>query len=145
MLWNNSFETGVREVDKQNFDLIIRVSVMMQPDERGMLLMYLENFEMLAKKNFDREQALHYRCRYSDGDQHKLSHEAYISKLQQVKRNLIENAANPENENILIKDVFEFLKNHIMLHDKRFAYFYHNNIMCENFLRHDDKPYATAI
>ena len=144
MSWNSSYETGVDEIDRQNFELLDYIEVMKNTEDNKTRLMQLEIFEELVKKNFMQEQRLHDECRYFDAFWHKISHQAYIKKLQHTKHNLSESGATLENENIFRTQVVEFLKYHITCHDKSFAHFYNDNKFCENFVEQEN-TFATAM
>ena len=129
MLWNDLFETGIEEVDRQNYDLIARVEAMMNPESDRARLVQLENFEKIVNNYFKLEQAMHGGCNYFDLEAHRYSHEIYLKKLRQVKQNFSNGGATLEKENIFRKDIVEYLKKHIMWHDQTFAYFYKNDRM----------------
>jgi len=128
MLWKSSYETGVDEIDRQNFDLLSCVEAMMGPDAASTKLIQLETFETLVTRYFTFEQGIHTKSRYFDADKHEYYHAAYIKSLQGIKRNFEKTGATLENEKIFIREVVEPLQNHIMCHDKLFAFFFHNNI-----------------
>ena len=145
MLWYSLYETGVDEIDRQNFELIDRVKVMMNIEDNKERLKQLEIFEELVKKYFAREQRLHEEFCYLDAYWHRVFHEAYIRKLQHAKQRFIETGATLENEKIFITQVVEFLKNHIACHDRSFAHFYYNSILCENFFGHENANTQAAV
>jgi len=132
MLRNSSYKTGIDEIDKQNYDLIDRVDEMMNTEDNGERLKQLGIFEELVKKYFEREQRLHNECRYFDSYWHHIIHELYITKLLHTKQIFTEAGATPGNKEIFRRQVVEFLKDHIMCHDRSFANFYNNIILLEN-------------
>jgi len=144
MIWNYSFETGVNEIDRQNFDLINHIEEMMQPLDNRMKLMQLIFFEELVKKYFSREQRLHDKNRYFSSEEHKFYHKAYLKVLQEKRRNFAKMGDTVEDGKILVRDLFEFLKNHIMCHDKLFAYSYNYDKWYENVGIGYEKTRATV-
>jgi hemerythrin len=84
----------------------------------------LVDFERLAVKYFEREQALHAECCYHDAERHKYTHKRYLTHLQKIVRNFVERGPTLENEMIFIREAVESLKKHIIKHDKDFAAFY---------------------
>ena len=131
MLWNDSYKSGIDVIDRQNFDLVARIGEMMYFEDNSIILKQLEVFEELVEKYFAREQILHDKHRYLDAYSHKISHKVYMRELRQIKRNFVKAGATLENERKFFIQVFEFLKEHIMNHDRYFAHFYNNDpIIC---------------
>jgi hemerythrin-like metal-binding protein len=124
MVWNISFETGMREIDEQNSSLVATVEAMTEYDSNRMKYERLEDFGKLAARYFEREQEIHGRCGYKDAERHKLAHEVYLLRVLRMKRRFVENGPTLENEIIFIRDVIESLRKHIMSHDKDFADWY---------------------
>jgi hemerythrin-like metal-binding protein len=124
MVWDNSFETGMREIDEQNSSLVASVESMTEYDNNGTKYEKLEDFETLAARHFEREQRIHDKCGYESSEIHKLAHKAYLLRLQRMKRRFVENGPTLENEIIFIKDVIESLKRHITSYDRDFADWY---------------------
>ena len=129
MLWNRSYETGVVEIDKQNFDLISRLGAMTSFDTNLARFEQLENLEQIIPKYFERKQKLHHECSYDDADIHRFTHEGYLKHLRRIKRSFIESGPTLRNEMIFLKNAVESLKKHIMSQDKSFAEFYNKNIV----------------
>ena len=127
MLWNRSYETGVEELDKQNFDLISRLGMMTIPDSNRARFEQLVNFEQIVPKYFEREHAMHHECNYHDTDLHKYAHLSYLKHLRRITRNFIDRGPTLENEMFFLKNAVEYLKKHIMKEDKSFAEFYKKN------------------
>ena len=123
MLWNDSYESGIFEIDRQNFDLVSRITEMMYYEENSIRLKQLEVFEQLVKEYFANEQRLHGKYHYFDSYSHRISHEVYISGLARIRRNFEKTGSTLENEREFFRQVFEFLKEHIMNHDKSFGEF----------------------
>ena len=129
MLWNYSYETGVMEIDKQNFDLISRLDAMTNPDTKKGKFEQLVNFELIVPKYFEYEQTMHFECDFFEADMHRYTHEIYLRHLRRIKHNFIENGPTLENEMIFLKNAVEYLKKHIVNQDKLFAEFYKKNII----------------
>ena len=129
MMWNRTYETGLEELDKLNFDLISRLDAMRDSDTNRARLEKLENFEQMVSKYFEREQKMHNECNYYGADIHRSSHEGYLKNLRRIKRNFIERGPTLENEMIFIKNTIKSLEKHITNQDKPFAEFYHKNIL----------------
>jgi hemerythrin-like metal-binding protein len=124
MVWNNSFETGMRAIDEQNSSLIAHVEAMSEYDNNSMKYEKLEDFEKMAARHFEREQRIHDICGYKGAEMHKLAHRTYLLRLRRMKRRFVENGPTLENEIIFIRDVIESLKKHITNHDRDFANWY---------------------
>jgi len=145
MLWNDSYETGVDEIDRQNVDLITYIEAMMSTEDNKAKLRQLEIFIQLVKKFFEHEQSLHNRCSYFRVDEHRISHESYIRKLRRMKREFVEMGSSRDNNIIFNKNVVEFLKNHITRHDELFARFYHDKIFYENIAMYGNAYGTVAV
>jgi hemerythrin-like metal-binding protein len=128
MLWSASYETGVREIDEQNFDLVEHIEAMMNPDNNRSRFEQLVKFECLAARYFEREQELHRGCGYEHAERHEFIHKNYLMRLRRMKKNFIENGPTLQNEMIFIKNVLETFKKHILDHDKEFAIFYNGSV-----------------
>jgi hemerythrin-like metal-binding protein len=124
MVWNISFETGVKEIDEQNSRLVASVEAMADSDSNRKKYEKLEDFEELAARHFEREQCIHRECGYSDAAKHELAHRTYLVKLHRMRHRFVESGPTLENEIIFIKDVIESLKKHITNYDKNFAKWY---------------------
>ena len=129
MLWNRSYETGVEEIDKQNFDLISRLNAMTTSDTNRARFEQLVNFEQIVPKYFEREQTMQNECNYYDTDLHRYAHAGYLKHLRRITRNFIDGGPTLENEMFFLKNAVEFLKKHIMKEDRAFAEFYKTNII----------------
>jgi hemerythrin-like metal-binding protein len=124
MVWDNSFETGIREIDEQNSCLVAHVEAMTEYDNNRTKYEKLENFEKLAARHFEREQHIHNECGYESAEMHKRAHRAYLLRIHRMKCRFVESGPTLENEIIFIRDVIEFLKRHITSYDKDFADWY---------------------
>jgi hemerythrin-like metal-binding protein len=128
MLWDSDYETGVREIDEHNHDLVGHIEAMMNPDNNRSRYERLVNFEQAAEKYFETEQKLHRECGYEHAERHKFIHKKYLMRLRRMKKNFVENGPTLQNEMIFIKDVLEALKKHIIDHDKVFATYYNAGV-----------------
>ena len=127
MLWNHSFETGVAEIDEQNFDLVSRLDAMANSDTNRARFEQLVNFKETVAKYFEHEQNIHCDCHYSDADMHRYAHVCYLKNLRRIERDYVDRGATLANEMFFLKNAVESLKKHIMNQDKSFAEFYKNN------------------
>jgi hemerythrin-like metal-binding protein len=121
MVWDVSFETGMQEIDEQNFCLVASVASMTKCDNNRRKYEKLEDFEKLAARHFEKEQQIHDRCGYKGSEMHKLAHRAYLLRIHRMKCRFVESGPTLENEIIFIRDVVESLRRHITSHDKDFA------------------------
>ena len=128
MLWNRSYETGVEEIDKQNLDLLSRLEAMTGPDTDMARFEQLENFEKAAMEYFEREQAMHYDCRYSDADIHRYAHAGYLKHLRRIGCDYVDRGETLAHEMFFRKNAVESLKKHILNQDMSFAEFYKNAV-----------------
>jgi len=145
MSWNSSYETGIDEIDRQNFNLISYIEVMTNSKDNRARLAQLEIFEELVKNYFECEQRLHDECCYFDAYRHRIFHEAYIITLQGIKQNFEKTGATAGNEKLFRNKAVDFLKNHITGRDKSFARFYQNNIFRENYVENENLETSTAV
>ena len=129
MSWNSLYETGVKELDCQNFDLLSRLDAMVDADSLAVRVQQLVHFEQVVTAYFEREQRMHGECGYYDADIHKFAHRSYLEHLGRIKWRFTEGKFTLENELIFMKDAVGILLKHIMDEDKSFAGFYHENIL----------------
>jgi len=129
MLWDHSYETGMAEIDKQNFDLISRLDAIANSDTNRVRFEQLVNFVETVTKYFEQEQTMHCECNYFDADMHKYSHICYLKHLRRIERDYVDRGATLANEMFFLKNAVESLKKHIMNQDKPFAEFYKKNVI----------------
>ena len=134
MLWNHSYETGLAEIDKQNYDLISQLDTMSDPDTNRERFERLVDFEQTVMEYFEREQKMHCECNYCGADMHRYAHTGYLNHLRRIERDYVERGATLQNEMFFLKNAVESLKKHIMNQDKSFAEFYKKTVIEEKAL-----------
>jgi hemerythrin-like metal-binding protein len=120
MLWDETLETGVREIDVQNFDLLERIELLGNAGngEVGKELKFLEEKVL---EYFKKEQQLHEEFGYADAEAHRFNHKSYIVRLQRLIKKYNENGPTLENMIIFERDAVRQLKKHIATYDRNFA------------------------
>jgi len=126
MLWDVKLETGVDRIDNQHRELCRLVDVVL---ERGAekideTIKFLGDYVV---QHFADEEALQVASQYPALPEHKILHTDFIKVFLDLKSQL-NSAENVEDRGIAILTingtVVDWLKNHIMIHDRHFAEWY---------------------
>ena len=124
MLWNKSLETGISAIDEQHKELFRQADVLFDKDNADRVPQTFQFLEEYVGKHFRDEQLLHLKTRYPKMEQHKKMHADFVADFKKMQK---EYNADGNKLQILLKinkTVGDWLRNHIMAHDKEFADYY---------------------
>ncbi|MCL1988720.1 MAG: hemerythrin family protein [Firmicutes bacterium] len=136
MEWNSSLETGNSMVDTQHKELFALVKKMLDAGIAGDLSSEkrkekIENaIDFLgdyAKKHFADEERLMAECDYPEKAQHKALHEGFIPVFQGLRERLLAEGSSLPVAMEVNKVLVNWLIQHIMGTDKKFADYYKNS------------------
>jgi hemerythrin len=123
--WSEDFAVNVREVDEQHQKLFALFNNLFDAMRRGkgkpMLGTVLNELIDYAVYHFNTEETLFRKYDYPGARQHKMEHETFKKKVADFK------TAFDKGESLVTVELLNFLtkwlKNHIMVEDKKFGPF----------------------
>ncbi|MDR1979295.1 MAG: hemerythrin family protein [Synergistaceae bacterium] len=124
MLWSQSLETGIPAIDNQHKELFRQIDILFDKNNKDRVPQTLKFLGEYVEKHFRDEQLLHTQARYPKAESHKKMHSDFVTAFKKMKQ---EYDAGNGSLMILLKinrAVADWLKNHIMIHDKEFAAYY---------------------
>jgi hemerythrin len=124
MLWNSNLETGIPAIDAQHKELFRQVDILFDQSKKDRVPQTLKFLGEYVGKHFNDEQVLQAKSNYPKALAHKKMHTDFVAAFKKMKQ---EYDADPSSLTILLKinrAVADWLKNHIMIHDKEFAAYY---------------------
>lgn len=124
MLWDRSLEIGVAVVDEQHKELFRRIDLLLDPGNKNRFNEMMDFLGAYIAKHFADEQQIHSKSKYPKALTHKTYHDNYVRVFNQLKQK-IAREGNTLTVNLEInKTVVDWLKNHILVHDREFAQYY---------------------
>ena len=120
-LWNKTLETGIPAIDDQHKELFRQVDVLFDNTEAERVPQMLEFLEKYVVKHFNDEQQLHLKAQYPKREQHKKMHVDFVAAFKKMKQSYDVDGAKLTVLLKINKSVGDWLKEHIMVHDKEFA------------------------
>ena len=126
VLWNKNLETGIPALDDQHKELFRQVGVLFDNTNAGAdrVSQTLEFLEKYVEKHFDDEQQLHLKSQYPNRELHKKMHVDFVTAFKKMQQEYDADGAKLPVLLKINKTVADWLKNHIMVHDKEFATYY---------------------
>ena len=130
MLWNKQLETGVEQIDDQHKELCRLVDSITDHDQDTKVedtVAFLGNYVV---RHFSDEEGLQAASGYPELPGHKQLHANFIDAFLSLMKELTE-ADDEEALQLAVmtinSTVVEWLRDHIMVHDRRFAEYYKVN------------------
>ncbi|MDR1048245.1 MAG: hemerythrin family protein [Synergistaceae bacterium] len=124
MLWNKNLETGVPAIDIQHKELFHQIDILSDNNNKDRFPQTVKFLGDYVKKHFADEQALHAKANYPKAEQHKKMHVEFAAAFEKMRKEYEADSLNLTILHKITKTVFDWLKTHIMVHDKEFAVFY---------------------
>ena len=124
MLWNKTLEMGIPAIDEQHKELFRQVGILFDNTNADRVHQTLEFLEYYVGKHFRDEQQLQFKSQYPKMEQHKKMHIEFVTAFKQMKQ---EYNADVTKLTVLLKInkmAADWLKQHIMIHDREFATYY---------------------
>ncbi|MDR1535605.1 MAG: hemerythrin family protein [Planctomycetota bacterium] len=126
MLWNTGLEVGVPQIDSQHKELFRQVDILMDNSKKDRIPETLKFLGNYVVKHFTDEQVLHAASKYPKADLHKGYHTKFISTFNDLKKEFDTSGQSLPTMLKINNTVVNWLKDHIMVHDKEFATYYKN-------------------
>jgi len=128
MIWNKNLETGIALIDDEHKELFRMIDDLVdakQPDRIRKAINFLSDY---IKIHFRDEEKLHADSKYPKAIIHKGYHSGYIRAFTTMKNKLEQEGENLQNKMAVTKNVMDWLKNHILVHDLEFARYYKQKV-----------------
>ncbi|MDR3204462.1 MAG: bacteriohemerythrin [Deltaproteobacteria bacterium] len=124
MIWTKALEMGIPKIDEQHKELFRQVDILLDRSQINRVESTLEFLKKYVVKHFSDEEYLQKASRYPKSEAHKKLHVDFIKIFQ----GLYEQYHNSPNKLTVVLNVnstvLNWLKDHIMVHDKEFSTFY---------------------
>lgn len=124
MLWDQSLETGIKQVDDQHKELFRQIDILLDVSKANRVNETMNFLDSYIVKHFSDEQKLHLQSNYPKAILHKGYHDNYVITFRQLKSKLQREGSGLLNTMEVNRVVVDWLKNHILVHDKEFAQYY---------------------
>jgi hemerythrin len=124
MLWTNSLETGIAKIDEQHKELFRQVDILMDNSNKSRIPETLKFLGDYVVQHFTDEQTMHSVTRYPKAEMHRKYHDTFIGEFKKLKNEFDVSGQNLATLIKLNHAVVNWLKDHIMIHDKDFATYY---------------------
>jgi hemerythrin len=124
MLWNKTLETGVTKIDEQHKELFVQAEKLLDRSQQQRIPDTLDFLKNYVVRHFTDEEALQKRVNYPKAAQHHNLHVDFVGKFKKLYD---EYKTNGEKLSVVLAInslVVNWLKDHIMVHDKEFCNFY---------------------
>ena len=123
-LWNKSFETGILAIDDQHKELFRQVAILFDNTNADRVPKLLDFLEKYVEKHFNDEQQLQLKSQYPNKESHKKMHIDFVTAFKKMQQEYNSDGAKLTALLKINKTIADWLRNHIMLHDKEFATYY---------------------
>lgn len=125
LTWKDDYSVGVAQIDGEHQNLIEMINYaydsIVEGKEQEVLADIVGDMKVYASEHFSTEEGLMRKYGYPESNEHKAVHDDFIIKAAVTDRMLAnDQEANPTE---VFKFLSEWLKNHIMVTDKKFAAF----------------------
>ena len=127
--WETIFETGIEKIDNQH-KVIIRLlnelyKIILDENGGGSIDNVINELVQYTDYHFGEEEKLFAKYKYIEEEQHKLEHQKFIDKINNIVKNEI------KSEDFVAIELLNFLKDwlleHIMVSDQKYAVFFNDN------------------
>ncbi|MDR2535834.1 MAG: hemerythrin family protein [Treponema sp.] len=126
-VWNAALETNVEKIDKRHQEIFRQADVLADPSKHGKLTDMLKFLGEYVILHFQEEEDLQITSKYSEFENHKKFHTAFLASFQEMNQRY-SNTGDKTVALDMAKLVTDWLKDHIMVHDKKFASYYRSTI-----------------
>ena len=123
--WNSALETGHPVIDSQHKELIAAINNLLAAcqqgqaaDKVGPTLDFLVSY---TKRHFGEEEALQKKSNYPDYQNHLKHHETFVKTITDLSAELKKDGPTQAAINKIIRNVGDWLVNHIQQQDTRVA------------------------
>ena len=125
--WNSTLETNVEKIDKQHQEIFRQADILVDPSKQGKISDMLKFLGEYVILHFQDEEELQSTSKYPKFPAHKQFHTQFLASFQEMNRRYSQTGDKTvvsEISNLVI----DWLKDHIMVHDKEFARYYRSTV-----------------
>ena len=120
MLWNKNMETGVAKIDDQHRQLFVQAERLLDKNYQDRIPVTLEFLKNYVVRHFTDEEALQARVSYPKAAAHHNLHIAFTNNFKKLYDAYKEQGDKLSVKLAINSMVVNWLKDHIMTHDKEF-------------------------
>jgi hemerythrin len=124
MQWNPNLETGIAKIDQQHQELFRQTDILTDTSKADRIPETLKFLGDYVVKHFTDEQVMHVASHYPKAAAHKQFHQAFVTEFKKLKQEFDSSGKNFAIVLRINHTVLQWLREHIMVHDKEFAKFY---------------------
>ena len=124
MLWDQSLETGVKEIDDRNRGLFSLIGDLMSAEAAGESGKMLNRLEEDMRRSFAEEERLHEMSDYPLAEPHRRVHNGFIVALLRAERRMMTEGPTLDNLLAFNCSVVDGLRKHVLTGDMEFADYY---------------------
>ncbi|MDR3349521.1 MAG: hemerythrin family protein [Acidaminococcales bacterium] len=126
MIWTSSLETGIGKIDEQHKELFRQIDILMDRGKDDRVTDTIKFLGDYVVKHFNDEQGMHLSSKYPKAAEHQKMHTDFVAAYNRMKQEYAQATELSKLPVILKinKTVMDWLKNHILIHDKEFAAYY---------------------
>ncbi|MDR2519203.1 MAG: bacteriohemerythrin [Spirochaetaceae bacterium] len=122
-IWNPTLETHVAKIDEQHQELFRQADILVDPAKHGRISDMLKFLGEYVILHFRDEQKLQENSKYPKYEAHKQFHTEFLATFREMNQQY-----SATGDKKIIQDisnlVINWLRDHIMVHDKEFAEYY---------------------
>ena len=111
-------------IDDQHKELFRQVGILLDNANADRVPQTLEFLSKYVEKHFNDEQQLHLKAQYPKMESHKKMHTDFVTAFKKMKQDYDTEGTKLPVLLKINKTVVDWLKSHIMVHDKEFAKYY---------------------
>ena len=123
-LWNKTLEVGIPTIDQQHKQLFDQVDILSDSSNSQRFADTLKFLADYVVKHFSDEQLIHAKSQYPNAELHKKMHTDFLAVFNQLKSEYDAGSHNLQVALKVNKTIYDWLRSHIMVHDKEFAAYY---------------------
>lgn len=124
MPWDQSLETGIKEIDDQNRGLFSLIDDLTSADAAGEAARMLSRLEESMRRSFAEEERLHEVSDYPLAEPHRRVHNGFIVALLRAERRMLTEGPTLDNLLAFNCSVVDGLRRHVQAGDMEFASYY---------------------
>lgn len=121
--WDESYSVGIAKLDEQHKGLFRLLNTLYECEDLSVnsqvIADLLNDMTEYASLHFDIEERYMYECEYPELAAHIRAHDTFRKKVDELQSAIM--ATDREMPSKMIRFLFEWLVNHIMFCDKKYA------------------------
>lgn len=127
MHWISDLETGIEMVDQQHKAMFDRLDTLLDKNHRNRVPETLEFLGEYVVRHFGCEELMMRCSKFPDIEHHAGIHEEFVAKYKELKQEYEKNGEDMLALMKLTSFIRDWLYDHIMIQDKKFAEYFKNS------------------